>query len=100
MLLQQMGREVAILFLMEQSSFEPYQGDVALIFGKDSLMNPYLDGADPEPTFRQAYPMGHTVDIISGTHGHFFDSPNVENLAQVITERISARRIQAVELCA
>jgi len=98
MLLQKMGREVAILFLMEQSSFEHYIGDVALIFGKDSLMNPYLDGADPDPTFRRAYPAGHTVDIISGAHGHFFDSPNVENLAKVIAERISARRTEVEEL--
>jgi hypothetical protein len=87
--LRELGREVALLFLMEQRRFRPYDGRVALIFGRDSLFNPYTGGSDPSSVFRQAYPAGYTVDVISGAHGQFFGSPNVETLAAAIENRIA-----------
>ncbi|WP_457798153.1 thioesterase domain-containing protein [Methylocystis sp. S23] len=58
--LRELGREVSLLFLMEQGSFAYYEGRVALIFGRDSHFNPYAPGADPDATFRTSYPTGHS----------------------------------------
>ena len=54
------------------------------------VLNPYTPGADPDATFRASYPAGYTVDIISGAHGQFFESPNVETLAEAIGRRMEA----------
>lgn len=86
--LRELGRTVSLLILMERSSFQPYDGPVALIFGRDSRLNPYKPGADPDAMFRQAYPAGHTVDVIAGGHGEFFRSPNVETLASALQRRL------------
>jgi hypothetical protein len=87
--LQKMGREVVLLILMEQNIFKPFDEKVALIFGKESHLNPYLaPKADPDRIFRKAYPAGYTVDMVSGTHGEFFSPHNVDALMQIISKRI------------
>jgi phosphopantetheine binding protein/thioesterase superfamily protein len=84
------GRTVSLLILMEQESFPPYEGPVALIFGGESDFNPYTPDADPDAVFRRSYPAGFTVDIISGAHGKFFEPPNVNSLATAINRGLSA----------
>ena len=86
--LRELGRTASLLILMEQESFPPYEGPVALIFGRDSHFNPYKPDADPDAVFRSSYPAGFTVDIIAGAHGHFFESPNVETLASAVSRRL------------
>ena len=66
-----------------------------LIFGRDSHLNPYKPNADPEAVFRRAYPAGFTVDIIAGTHGECFESPNVETLASAVSGRLRECRTAA-----
>lgn len=88
--LQKMGRQVSLLILMEIKIFTPFNENVALIFGKESHLNPYLaPNAEPDRIFRNAYPAGYTVDLISGAHGEFFSSHNVGALTEVMNKRIS-----------
>jgi len=82
------GREVALLVLMEQDDFSPYDGPVALIFGRDSEFNPYRRQADPDAVFHAAYPAGVTVDVIPGTHGRYFEDGRIEWLADVLRRRL------------
>ncbi|KQM19058.1 phosphopantetheine-binding protein [Novosphingobium sp. Leaf2] len=88
--LQNLGRKISVLFLMEQSDFPPYREYVSLIFGQESFLNPYVADADPDVVFREAYRAGYSVDIISGGHGQFFESPNIESLTSVIKKQIRA----------
>jgi amino acid adenylation domain-containing protein len=90
LMLKRSGRPVSLLMLMEESSFRDYDGRVALLFGRESHLNPYRLGADPEATFRKAYPGGFTVDLIDGGHGQFFDDPNIPSLARTVTRRLAA----------
>ncbi|MGH9809520.1 MAG: phosphopantetheine-binding protein, partial [Terriglobia bacterium] len=53
--LRGMDRKVSRLILMEQGSFWPYDEPVALIFGRDSYLNPYRRLPDPNAVFRDAY---------------------------------------------
>ncbi len=85
------GREVRLLirmeFGLEQTS---YPGRVALIFGRESHLNPYrTPGAEPDLAFRRCFPGGYSVDFIDGAHGGFFESPNVESLAAVLHARLA-----------
>ena len=86
--LREAGRAVARLFLMEQASFPPRDEPVALIFGRESHLNPYRKSPDPDAVFRVSYPAGYTLDLIPGSHGHFFEAPNVEGLASALTRRL------------
>jgi uncharacterized NAD-dependent epimerase/dehydratase family protein len=47
---------------------------------------------DPDAIFRTAYPAGYTVDIVSGGHGQFFETPNIETLAEAIGRRLDGHR--------
>ena len=85
------GRSIALLILMEQRYVAPYPGRVALIFGRESHLNPYpMPAADPEPTFRAAFPAGYQVEFVEGAHGEFFESPNVESLAAILTKLLTS----------
>jgi len=84
------GREVSILILMEQAHFHPYDGQVALLFGRDSNLNPYGYDPNPERVFAAAYPRGYTVDFIECRHGEFFRGANVTGLAGIIETRLEA----------
>lgn len=83
------GRRIEILFQMELNTFRDFDGRVALIFGRDSLFNPYRPDSDPDAVFRRAYPAGFTVDLIDGAHGSFFQEPNIEGFARVLRRRLS-----------
>jgi hypothetical protein len=82
--LQSLGRAVELLVLMECSEFRQYSGRVALLFGRDSELNPCRGGADPGARFRESYPAGHTVDLIDGAHGHFFEDANIRSLGRAV----------------
>lgn len=85
------GRDIRLLVLMEQSRFMPYGGPVALIFGRDSHLNPYLDpGTEKNADFRANFPAGYELVFIDGAHGQFFESPNIESLATIL-KRLLAR---------
>ncbi len=89
------GREVRLLIRMEFGQEQTsYPGRVALIFGRESHLNPYrTPGADPDLAFRRCFPAGYSVDFIDGAHGGFFESPNVESLASVLRERLAENQL-------
>ena len=88
--LQARGREIGLLVIMEQSLIRPFDGPVALLYGKRSHLNPFTDpDADPHATFRANFPAGYRVAEIEGAHGQFFDHPNIETLAATLTSLIS-----------
>lgn len=82
--LRALGREVSGLILMEQFSIWPYDQRVGLIFGRDSLHNPFSRQADPVPMLDSAYPSGFGLRIVEGGHGHFFSPENIGSLADGI----------------
>jgi hypothetical protein len=53
--LRRRGRHVALTVLMEQGRFHPLSGQVLLLFGARSYLNPYGQIDAPEHLFRQAY---------------------------------------------
>jgi hypothetical protein len=70
---------------MEQSMVRPFDGQVAVLFGRNSHLNPFNQpDADPHATFRAAYRNGYTVRLIDGARGQFFDSPNIETFAATL----------------
>jgi amino acid adenylation domain-containing protein len=86
--LQEQGRQIDILFQMELNTFRDFDGRVALIFGRDSVFNPYRQIAEPNDVFRRAYPAGFTVDLIDGAHGSFFTAPNLQGFVQVLRRQL------------
>jgi thioesterase domain-containing protein len=88
--LRDLGRDVALLCLMEQGRFPAYDADVVLIFGADSHLNPYLTSDDPDRIFSTAYGTHYSVKIIPGSHGKYFESPSIEVLAEVLQARLPA----------
>ena len=88
--LRDSGREVKTLCLMEQGRFPSYEGEVSLIFGAESYLNPYLSYKEPDRIFKTAYGEKYTVDIIPGAHGQYFNSPNIEHLSKVLRRRLQS----------
>ncbi len=91
--LRELHRDVSLLLLMEEQWFRPYEGRVALLFGRDSKVNPYARGGDPDARFRAAYPQGYTVDIVDGAHGRFFTSSNIGSLAKAVRSRLDEAQL-------
>jgi aryl carrier-like protein len=88
--LQRAGREVALLILMEDSQFGPYDGRVALLYGSDSHLNPFRGGRDPGAILGQAYSRGYSVAFIPGSHGKFFRDENIPGLAAAMAACMEA----------
>jgi aryl carrier-like protein len=85
------GRTVSLLVLMEPRLTQTYGGSIALIFGRQSDHNPYVvPGAEPDANFRNTYPAGYVVEFIDGEHGKFFEAPNIQSLAGVLTRILPA----------
>jgi len=82
--LLELGREVAMLFLMEVSSFQVYPQPVILLYGRESEYNPYRSVGEPNQVFQRYYPAGFSVSFINGMHGQFFSEKNISSLAQTI----------------
>ncbi len=90
--LRRRGRRTGPLILMEESDFRPHDGPVVLLYGRDSHLNPFRNGADPSQTLRDAYPAGFSVSFIPGRHGLFFTPENVPGLAAAI-EAVMSRTV-------
>ena len=91
--LQAAGRQVELLILMEQSLVRPFDGRVALLFGRNSHLNPFNQpDADPHAAFGPAFPQGYVVGVIDGAHGQFFDSPNIETFAVTLAGLLDGDR--------
>lgn len=86
--LMRRGRVIALTIFMEQGRFLHYPGKTLLLFGEGSYLNPFGQIEAPEQLFRTAYPAGHHVEIIPGTHGGYFLSENVDVLAAAIRRHI------------
>ena len=85
--LRHAGREIPLLFLHEKFVPQPYDGAIAMTFGRQSDRNPYLDTATPEEQYRQFYSGSLSIDLVRGSHGRFFKEPNVQDFVRVIALR-------------
>ena len=84
-----LGHEVALLFMHEKFVPQPYEGRVALMFGRESDRNPYLHFAKPEQGWRKYYTGPLTFDYVRGAHAEFFVEPNVQVLTDTIRRRMA-----------
>lgn len=82
------GHEVVLLFMHEKFVPQPYEGRVALLFGRESDRNPYLHFARPEQGWRKYYTGPLTFDFVRGAHAEFFVEPNVQVLTDTIRRRL------------
>ncbi len=89
--LQSLGQPVALVVLMEAVPVHAFHGRVALIFGRDSEYNPFAEFARPELSWQRRYDR-HSVDVIHGRHGIYFDEPQVQELCTVLTGRLDEAR--------
>ncbi|MEO1240285.1 MAG: amino acid adenylation domain-containing protein [Pseudomonadota bacterium] len=89
--LQKLGKIVPLVILMEAVPEEAFSGRVALIFGKDSIFNPYTVHRDPDSDWKRLY-NEYTVDIIPGRHGTYFDRLRVGVLAKTVKRALQAAR--------
>lgn len=85
--LQSLDHAVALVMLMEAVHEAPFSGRVALIFGKDSIFNPYAAEPDPDSQWKRMYDR-YTVDIIPGQHGTYFDRPRIGALAKAVARAL------------
>ena len=85
--LRRSGYDIALLFLMEVNILQHYPGRVALLYGRDSHLNPLRRSPQIERKWQRFY-HHHTVDEIACVHGQFFDRPNIEDLTAKLRKRI------------
>lgn len=81
------GRDVPVLFLHEKLVPKHYGGRIAMTFGRDGARNPYRQTADPEAMIRGYHRGPFSLDLVAGTHGHYFDEPNIQDLVRVLCAR-------------
>lgn len=82
--LRRRGRDPSRLILMEMAKPWAYDAPVDLIYGRESVLNPYREGGDPSEIFAASYPQGYASHFIEGRHGAFFQPQNVGSLATVL----------------
>ena len=86
--LQQAGRNVDLLMMLEKAPPVPYAGRVALFFGRDSVShNAFRRFAAPEAGWLRFY-REVVHDIIPGAHGQFFREPNIGPFAERVASRM------------
>jgi hypothetical protein len=86
--LWRLQQPVAMLGLMEWGfGAQVYAGRVALLWGEDSEKNPFRKSMEPVALAKRLY-RSHTIDLLPGAHGQFFDPQRVGNLARALTRRI------------
>jgi UDP-N-acetylmuramate--L-alanine ligase len=86
--LRRRGRQVSLTVLMEQGRFTPLAGQVLLLFGDKSYLNPYAYLRHPEHVFGTAYPDGYATEMLPGGHGQYFQPINVKALATILSRYI------------
>jgi hypothetical protein len=84
--LKTLGRIVSLLIFMEYRDFRTYDGQVVLIFGRDSQFNSYKEENEPRALFNPRLPKSYTLDLIEGEHGQFFRGQNLASLSTVLTK--------------
>lgn len=87
--LQRRQKNVLLTFLMEwifgeMFGVQPYLGPVALLYGKDSVFNPYLSYRQPELYWKRAFP-SYRMEFIPGKHGRFFEEPNILGFSETVS---------------
>ena len=87
-LLEEQGRNVQLLILMEQARFPAYEGKLAFIYGSESFLNPHTRYDDGLGRFDRAYPQGYSLDFIPGDHGRYFQKPGAFYLASSIKSAV------------
>ena len=92
--LQRAGKGITLLTVLEQQAgaHPPFVGPVSLLFGSESPFNPYRDFRNPELGLRKLFPQLMSIDLIPARHGHFFEEPHIQTLAELL--RKSFRRAQ------
>lgn len=74
------GRPVDLLHLHEKMVPTAYDGRIALTFGRESDRNPFLSSSDPAVDFARYYTGEMSIDLVSGSHGVYFQEPHVLDL--------------------
>jgi amino acid adenylation domain-containing protein len=92
--LQGLGKPVGLVVLMEAVPIHAFHGRVALIFGRDSEFNPLVESDDPERAWNRSY-LSHSVDMIEGRHGVYFDEPYALGLRDVLERRLEEARAES-----
>ncbi|MGR3311821.1 MAG: AMP-binding protein [Roseovarius indicus] len=82
------GHGAASLVLLEKLLPVPYAGRALILFGRDSrLHNPSFQFAEPTAAWGRYLSHGQTA-LVDGSHGKFFDRPNVGSLAGALRAEI------------
>jgi hypothetical protein len=82
------GRKILLLCLMEVFIKEPYDGKLALIYGRESPdHNPFLSDEDPTQSMMELY-TDYSVSFIQGAHGQFFNEENIKSLVSIIEAKL------------
>ena len=92
--LRRRGRDVTRLVLMEMVKPWAYDAPVDLIYGRQSVLNPFRKGDDASANFDAAYPQGFARHFIDGEHGAFFQPQNVGSLASVLRGILQSGEIE------
>jgi hypothetical protein len=69
---------------MEMAKPWAYDAPVDLVYGRQSVLNPFRKGDDAPAAFTAAYTQGFARHFIDGEHGAFFQPQNVGSLATVL----------------
>ena len=87
--LLEQGHQVRLLLLIEATILRPYPGQVALLFGNESIPhNPFLMGLDPRSDWDKLY-TGYSIDLVSSSHNQFFQTPeNLDELAGTLQRNL------------
>ncbi|WP_394201658.1 amino acid adenylation domain-containing protein [Shewanella waksmanii] len=87
--MQRRHRIVLLTFLIDwMFPAQSYTGQVSLLFGRESECNPYINYHNPELSWQRSFP-NYRVDVFPGSHGRFFEEPNVQGLSTVIKRNIA-----------
>jgi aryl carrier-like protein len=81
--LQKRGISIARFFMMEADIPVQVNFPVSLIFGRESVLNPFQHGNNPEMSWNNRF-VSYTFDFCNGPHGKFFKGHRVEELASLI----------------
>lgn len=69
-----------LLITLERAPIYSYPGDVLLLYGDTSELNPFLGGNDPTPTWRVMY-RTPAWGLVEASHGKFFTAPGLLELS-------------------
>ncbi len=83
------GRHLPLLVLMEWIfPVQPYPGPVLLLYGSDSVGNPYKRHSHPHLAWGRAY-IDPRLAEIPGAHGTFFREPNILALGATLIHHLA-----------